>query len=355
VYVSSYRVFILAVLAAVTVAAVGCKSRKPALAERYRTGTGADAAASKVPRTSPGEIAITPFEATTSAGQPSPYDGTDVAALDVAGVRLGMTPEQVVAALRAFDPGLYFSKRYHTDTNRPANYGEGEPESEQTGRAPFRQFVGIMAAKGTKVYANESTGFYAPGGPIGGFAGHDGDSIELPGDDPEMISVCFSLDPGNHRVIAVSLQEQFKTPRTVSSIMDSVDRKYPKDVTTSQDARKRGGTAVLRYWRYDQRMRLMSNTAAEREWHGQYSRPYVLGANSLPSMTYEADRVALDAGVDATSDNNQLTNSFGVVLYDESALYRFLNQSEALLAKFKAELAQQAVDRAKQSSAPVKF
>jgi hypothetical protein len=355
-YVSSNRVLILAALTAVAAATVGCKSHKRTVPGNYRTEIDANAAASKVPRTSPGEIAITPFEATTSAGQPSPYEGTDVATLDVAGVRLGMTPEQVVAALRAFDPGLYFSKRYHTDTNRPANYGEGEPESEQTGRAPFRQFVGIIAAKGTTFLAGEGTRFYPPGGggAVYGFAGHDGDDVELPGDEPKMITVYFSLDAANHRVLAVALQQKFKTPRAVSSIIESVENKYPKDITISVDARKRGGTDVLRYWRYDQRMRLMSNTAAKREWHGQYSHPYALGATGLPSQVYESDTVALDAGVDSIRDNNQLTDAFGVVLYDESALYRFLKQSEALLTKFKADQVQQQVDRSK-GSAPVKF
>jgi hypothetical protein len=346
----SYRVFILAILTLGTMATVGCKSHK-------QTGLGETTTDSRKPLTSPGEIRITSFEATAASGQPSPYDGTEVAALDVAGVRLGMTPEQTVAALKSFDSGLYFSKRYITDTNTTAVYGKGEAESDKTKKAPYRQFIGIVAAKGTTFLGGEHLALDYSGqmrDPVR-FAGTDGDDIELPGDNPEIVSVYFSLDPGNHRVIAVSLREQFKAPRTVSSIIDSVEHKYPKDITISKDERTHGGSQVLRYWRYDSRMRLMSDAAAKQEWHGEYSQPYVLDSSGLPSQIYESDTVALDAGVNSIRDNNQLTDVFGIVLYDESALYRSLGLSDAFLKKFKADQVQKQADSSKDSSAPVKF
>jgi len=326
---SSYRVFIFAVLTTITVASVGCRSHKA-------TSSGETTTASNAPLTSPGEIKLTSFESTTASGQPSSYDGTDVAALDVAGVRLGMTPEQAVAALKSFDSGLYFSKRYLTGSDG-FGFEQSLPES-QAKSEPYRQFVSIIAAKGTNFYDSTTAAAYPE------------DTAKLPGDEQERISVYFSADPGNHRVIAISLREKFKTPRTVSSIIGSIEQKYPKDVTSSTN--NNGGP--IHFWRYDQRMRLMSNAAAQQEWHGSYSRPFDFDSSNLPSVANEGDAVALDAGVDFNGDNKQFTDAAGIVLYDESALYRYLEQSPALYNNFKAGQVQQQANQSK-DSAPVKF
>jgi hypothetical protein len=187
------------------------------------------------------------------------------------------------------------------------------------------------------------------------FSGVDGDEVELPGDTPEIISVYFSPDPGNHRVIAVSFREAFKTPRNVAPIIDSIEHKYPKDITFSIGSKGIGSADRVRCWRYDQRMRLMSKATAGREWGNSYSRPYAFLTNNLPESFYEQRTVALDAGLQSTTDNDNLTSGFGIVLYDESAMYRSVNQSAELFKKFKADQVQKQADSSKDSSAPVKF
>jgi hypothetical protein len=334
---SSFRVYILAFLAAVTVGAVGCRNHK-------QVGTGGNNTASEKKTVSPGEIELASGESTSGSGEASGYEGTEVASLDVAGIRLGMTPEQVIAALKSFDSGLYYSKRY-TSSQGQTNYGAGGPTSCAEG--PNRLFVGIKAAKGTTFLGEVDMPQLIRCGAE--------DYDKLPGDEPELISVYFNPDPGNHRVIAVSLQEKFKTPRAISSVIDSIQAKYPKDITASLD----GSGGRYRYWKYDSRMRLMSKAAAEREWAtpmgGAFSSIGSMSGNNLPSWVNERNTVALDAGVVSSSENHELTSEFGIVLYDAGALVRFNQKSEAYFAKVKADQAQQEVDHARQSSSPVKF
>lgn len=337
---SAFPTILFAATVAITINTVGCK---PHVAVRP-----ADAPAGVTTKLSAGEIHLQNGESTAGSASASPYDGSETAALDVAGVKLGMTPEQAIAALKAYDSGLFFSKRYSDDPK--TSYGAGQPDSCVKG--PIRLFVGIKAAKGTTFLAGQKTEDYMRRDT--GYYGCAEDSVLLPGDDGVLISVYLSPTPGNHRVIAVSLHEKFKSPRPVSSIVATIQQKYPKDITESDQ----NAQAQWFSWRYDPRMRLMAKAAALRGWQSSMNAYHVADFSSdgaLPGMAYEGDGVAIDAAVDSTNENHELTNEFGVILYDEGALYRFNQDASQLFDALKSQKDNQELEHARQHDAPVKF
>jgi hypothetical protein len=69
-----------------------------------------------------------------AAGEPLfQYGGSKTGQLDVAGVRLGIKPDEVVRALKTFDVGLYFGMYYvspkHTYAKKEGSGGIGKSDN----------------------------------------------------------------------------------------------------------------------------------------------------------------------------------------------------------------------------------
>jgi hypothetical protein len=281
-----------------------------------------------------GLITLDQGEATAAAahapaGAPDSSDAGAFASLDVAGVRLGMTPEQAIAALKAFDSSFVLSKRYLTDRDVrhiteqtdefPVIHGQtGEPE-ECAKTSDFRLFSGILAAESTAFIWGKTNGR--------GYLGCWIDATIQPADEPKAVYVCLSPELGNHRVIGVALRTKFKTPTKVESVLDSVLKKYPSDFTASYSHNAESSNLVsyqCRFWRFDARGRTMSETVARQSGLLGLERSY----GELPSQVREGAGVGIDLQILA-SGNHDLAQEFGIALYDESALYDFNGQAKA--------------------------
>lgn len=286
---------------------------------------------------------------TTPPPAPSPDSGA-VAALDVAGVRLGMTPEQVIAALKAFDSQLVQAKRYRTDTSNfyPASPTETEECSD---KAPYRLFSSIAAAKGTRLPDAPSQGVSRTEGfGMGGQFVGCGEEAQ-PGDSPETVLVYFSPTPGQHRVIGVSLWRSFKTAATVDAVMDSALKKYPADFTAKADR----GYEKTWSWRFDDRGRVMSEDTARRQSLLNSSIDSGENGDGMPGTLYEGHGIGVDLAIGADYNNQQIAKEFRVSLYNEDALYKFIGEAKALYDAFHEKQLRDETEKARKAEAPVKM
>jgi hypothetical protein len=272
----------------------------------------------------PGEAAAAP-----AADGSSDLSGA-VPALDVAGVRLGMTPEQAAAALKAFDSSLLFSKRYLTDRDvlqiaeqpdeSPVILGKtGEPE-ECAKISEVRLFTGILAAKSTAFLWGKTGGR--------GYVGCWIDATTQPVDEQESVYVCFSPEPGGHRVIGVALRTRFKTATKVDAALAGVLKSYPRDFTGTYTHDASNGNSVSyqsRFWRFDASGKTLSETAARAEGTLGIDR----NSGELPSHVIEGAGVGLDLQL-LDSANHEVAQELGVALYDENALYQFNGRAKAV-------------------------
>jgi hypothetical protein len=278
-------------------------------------------------------VTLDPGEASTisqaGGSLESTSDSSPLGNLDVAGVRLGMTPEQAIAALKQFDSGLFFSKRYLTDrdnlylteqTNElPATNGKtGEPE-ECAKTSSFRLFTGILAARSTAFIWGKTGGR--------GYVGCWLDATSQPVDEPMVVYLCLSPEAGNHRVIGVALRTKFGAPVTVESLLASTLKKYPSDLTARYAHNAENSNSIsyqCRFWRFDGSGKALSETDARQNGLLGPERNY----GELPSHVVEGAGVGIDLQVLAGADRN-FAREFGLALYDENALYKFNGQAKA--------------------------
>lgn len=342
---SRTRILLLAAIGAFILLGVGCSGRG---ANQKSISSGAVSAENPSPAHR-GPITLRPGEATTSPPPDSGEAGA-VAALDVAGVRLGMTPEQVILELKGFDPGLVQSKRYATATNSSQlSYGSPTGLDECTVKDPFRLFVGISAAKGTTFLGGRMQERIMAAGTE--LAGCGDDSRIQPGDEAETVTAYLGPEPGNHRVIAVSLWKSFKTPSTVDAVMDGALKKYPADLTAQQEE----STVKYGFWRFDSRGRVMSADTAKRQ-NLLNTRISAFGpARALPAAVYEGLGVGIDLVINTDFKNQQIAKEFRISLYDEDALYKFTRQARAMYDAFHEKELKEETDKAKKSASPVKM
>jgi hypothetical protein len=89
----------------------------------------------------------------TSSGQatsapaslPPPPTSMDIATLDVAGVKLGMTPEQTIAALKQFEPRFVIKKLY-LNSPKVAFNGQGSELSDKPSPIPTPSYLSGLSA-----------------------------------------------------------------------------------------------------------------------------------------------------------------------------------------------------------------
>jgi len=280
-------------------------------------------------------VALGPGEATTAPspiGSPDSGDAPAIADLDVAGVRLGMSPEQAIAALKAYDSSLVLSKRYLTDRDAlyitgqasefPVTHDKtGEPE-ECAKTSEVRLFTGLLAAKSTAFIWGKTAGH--------GYVGCWMDAAIQPPDEPEVVYICLSPELGNHRVIGVSLRKRFTPPTSLEAVLGNALKKYPNDFTAVYSHNPDNSNSIsyqCRFWRFDMRGRTVPETVARQIGLLGPERNY----GELPSHVNEGSGVGIDLQILAAA-NHDLAREFGVALYDEKALYNFNGQAKAVYA-----------------------
>lgn len=293
-----------------------------------------------------GLVAMT-FLAQSALADPPP--AVDLAALDVAGVRLNMTADEATAALRQFDAAYAIERRY-ADSDKGFGYYGLPLDSIRDKDSAY--LVGLLAKK-------DDVGNH------------------------EEVFVCLSPVPDQERVVFVGRAKQFAQPQLATAIAEGLFAKYPKDTTADRPASEYYARRII--WRFDGRGRVMSAATAEQEGidegigYVEYSPPATPQFRSLadaalnagigggrspgydlmppfPARVSSNQGVALDAAIGSPRDNLALGRGFALALYRGADLIRFNEQAKATYADKQRRRdetrQQQEIDKAKDAAAP---
>jgi hypothetical protein len=274
--------------------------------------------------------------AVSSPARLTPATNIDIATLDVAGVKLGMTADEAIAGLKNFDPGLAVKRRYLTGPSF---------------------FYGSDGKDLTEIYeADKSTSYfndlYATKGATKRECDNTADRNRLLRcsdrhiDDEEVIKVWFSPIPGQERVIAVQRSKTFyKDPKpAVASLRDGVFAKYSREQNTYEIQRGWVGTVG---WLFDSKKRIISSAAAKSK--------RIETTGGLPGSVNPGDGIALNVVFNGNSGNNQIADSVLVTLSDGDALNKSVEQAKATYAALKAQVDAKQIEKATKSSNQTKF
>jgi hypothetical protein len=266
--------------------------------------------------------------------------GPDPATFDVAGVKLGMTPNDAIAALKKFDPKYAIAKQYYAQPQ--FTYGNTEGQD-------IKRLVGF----------NKGTGKYESIAYLYNLAAEKTDLKEqcvqayhqtVCDKDPspvDTVTVWLSPVPGQERVIAVQRKATFdKEPHpAIVSLKNGVFAKYPKDQATFEHQDASGYTVD---WVFDAQKRIMSAAVAKRK--SRYS------ANGrLPQNANPGDGIGLSVNFESNNQNAGLADSMSVILFDGNGLFRSIEQSQATYRALKAKADADEINKASKGQSQTKF
>lgn len=265
-----------------------------------------------------------------------PASPSDPTTLDVAGVKLGMTPDEATAAIRAFDPKVAVRKLYLTRAIYSFNtIGNEQIPPNEKDRAYFNSIEAVNP--GTSPLEDQCSNIGGASVPIG-----VNQCRGTYSDDIEYITVWFSPVPGQEHVIAVVREVSFnKIPPTVQTLVDGIAKKYPLVKTY-----EKGVTGTDSYhagWVYDAKNRLMTDKMASAHNLNQASK-------GLPDSVFDGDGASLHVQIDR-AQNSEIARDVFVGLEDGTGLYKSNEQSKAFIDAVEAkEKADEAAKSAKEGS-----
>ncbi len=238
--------------------------------------------------------------------------GLDPAALDVAGVGLGMTPNDAISALKRFDPKYAITKRYYAGPRFTfANADAQDIKQISTSDQRFAYLYNLSAVKSEQKKQCDYVGTDLDTGKVLGNGGYD---CHMKPHAIETVIVWLSPVPGQERVIAVQRKAPFETKPlpAIVSLKQSIFAKYPKDQVTyeNQDA---SGYSVD--WIFDPQKRIMSASSAK-------GRRYYPAKGEVPQQAHGGDGIGLSVMFGALNQNAGLADSMSITLYDGNGLYR---------------------------------
>jgi hypothetical protein len=276
-----------------------------------------------------------PLAGQVSAQTPS---SVDPATLDVAGVKLGMTPDEAATALKQFDARFVIKKLY--TQGQYSNYliGGGDLTLFSEAERAKYYFTGLSAI---------DAGTIKPETICNPHSTTPGDCQIVDHDDIEKVTVGFSPVPGQERVIGITREKTFnKEPKpAIATLLAGVVAKYPYQPTFQHPVS--GGSVVG--WQFDARKQLMSGATAK-------NKRVIEVSGELPQRVAPGDGISLSARiVEATVGRvPNIAGNLYVSLVDSDALYKSIDQSKGAAAAARAKVDAATVEKAKGAS-PTKF
>ena len=257
--------------------------------------------------------------------------------LDVTGVKLGMTPDQAIAALSKFDPSFVIEKDYEGSSSQ--EYGDnGQPLNQLP-----TTYSGYSLPAGDAFYVHIYALDETPA-----CTGAVLTCLESQPASYDQVDVWLSPVPGQERVIAVMRTKHYNQSNTallppLTSLETAIFNKYPKTFTMQNTS----GTYTVD-WLFDAKRRLISPSRATElnlnSWNG-----------SLPTSASAGDGIGLSLKIDIDSVNSGLADSFSIALYDANALYQFSGQLTSLYQAAKAKLDAAAIANAAKNAPKTNF
>jgi hypothetical protein len=261
----------------------------------------------------------------------SPSAAFSPVTIDVAGVHLGMTPDETMAALKAFSPNMPIEKKY-TNTKEFSINDSGE------------DLESLPETSSNEGYLDRSHAFLI------GFAGETGkvEGGAAPTIDNETVHVWFSPVPGEERVVAVERIKTFHTDAAppIDLLKSQLFTKYPEDKASLEAAGTESPFTVD--WFFDPKGRLISKAAMK---HKSASS----NRGSFPSTVYAGDGVELSVAIGTSNENDKIASDLHMTLADGNGLFRTLEQSEATFKTRKAKTDAEAVAKAAKAAGQTKF
>lgn len=352
----------------------GCSDAKYGKTRNKETVSGTAAAPGTSSASAP-EAAST--QAQTPAASPSPETASEhgvASTLSVAGVKLGMTPDQAIAALRSYGTWGVLEKRYGDgpsytstgpwweqggDSKIQGLYGElGMADNCKTrGGAPYPRphfLVSIIAARAKRIPgpgpAWPDTPFFRAkpaqtsaciwaGTPVGA----------KPGEDPEEVFVYLSPIPGKEHVIGVSLWTSFHNMPTLDDVIAAGEKRYPMKPTSIYMHNSIDTYSVLS-WRFDAHGALIRTSQMPNAHLDTAGFNY--GKPQLPGYLRVDGGVGLDFVVLPAPPG--LAGGYSISLYSDNDLFAFTLQLAALEKTLEQQRQKEIMDKAKQNTVVIK-
>ena len=255
----------------------------------------------------------------------------DPGTLDVAGIKLGMTPDQAIDALKGFDSTLAVTKKYLF--GRGLSYGvDGvslDAISEPDKRTAYLD--GLAAAKGAPKTVCDKNMTWC----------HQ----EYP-EDEETIKVWFSRLPGHELVIAVQRYKVFhKNPQpAILSLKAAILQKYPGSQVTYQRGQ---GLYYTIGWLFDSKKRILTSATAKGK--------HLEETGALPRTVHPDDGIGLNVVFVSNNQNNQIAESVSQTLYDANGLFKSSEQSKSAYDALKAQADAKQLDQSVKGAGQTKF
>lgn len=263
---------------------------------------------------------------------------------DVAGVKLGMTPDEAQAALHDFNDGFAIEKRYII--SEPYGFTEEGTTLEQISQQWNGNNLPRDKAIFTSLIASQGKGEAVCSGGVSGMIMGQGCSMTY-SDDVESVSVWFSLVPGQQRVIAVLRTKGFhKDPHpTLAALKTGLTEKYPLGQVSAESASNYSYTAD---WIFDSKGQLLSKRSFA-------SRGLTAWQGRLPSSASHGDGKGLGVRIDTNGQNNSIADSLSMALYDAGALYDSIGQGKAAYQAIKKSHDAEEVEHSESGARKTKF
>jgi len=280
-------------------------------------------------------LALALFAALPAAAQTAPASTEfDPATADVAGVTLGMTPDQAIASLKNFDPEFEITKKYLTGSGLSyALDGHAMQDIPEPDRS-ISYFDDLSAIKGTPKVACTN--------------GADGipQCHNSHADDQETIKVWFSRTPGQERVIGVQRDKIFnKDPKPpIASLKAGMFSKYPKEQITYE---RKFGSGDTIGWLFDSKRKILSSSAAKSKGSDE--------TEGLPRTVWAGGGICLNVVFSSNNRNDEIADRFLITLYDADALYKSVAQSKTVTDALKAQSNAKEVEKSLKNPGQTKF
>jgi len=274
-------------------------------------------------------FSVVPVTAQTSSA-------IDPATLDVAGVKLGMTPDEAAAALKQFEPRFVIKKLYENGPYNNYTIGGNDLSLYSVPQRAGYYLTGLSAV---------DVGTVKPETICNPHSTTPGDCQIIDRDDIEKITIGFSPVPGQERVIGVLREKTFnKEPKpAIETLLAGVLAKYPYQPTFQHPA----PNGIVAGWQFDTKRQLMSGGTAK-------SKRVIEVWGELPHTVKPGDGISVSVHITQPTvgavANSPIAGKLYMSLVDSDALYKSIDQSKVAAAAARAKVDAATIEKAKGAS-----
>lgn len=269
-------------------------------------------------------------------------DTVDVANLDIAGVKLGMTPDEAIAALKSFDPTLEVTKGYMVGPLRFPGIGMSEVPEEQKSQS---YFVSIFAQNQANKEQHVQDQFLAMRSSGAGGSFYATAKVPEVHGSPELVEIEFSPIPGQEKATAIHRRKLFIDDKPAPQpVIDGALSKYPRQISYTVPP-----TAYLREtdWIYDAKGQPLNSSVIKLK---------ILSSSLMGNWPHRLEesgyrRLSLAVRI----GNDGLVERMDIALFDESGMYRSIKQSSQTAEALTTAAKKLQMDGAAKSGSQTKF